>query len=48
MDEKKRLKPKVKRKKKKIQGDPSRVITRLHIPDGAHRILKANLSRAYP
>jgi len=40
MDEKKRLKPKVKRKKKKIQGDPSRVITRLHIPDGAHRIRK--------
>jgi predicted GH43/DUF377 family glycosyl hydrolase len=40
MDEKKRLKPKVKRKKKKIQGDPSRVITRLHIPDGAHRIPK--------
>jgi predicted GH43/DUF377 family glycosyl hydrolase len=40
MDEKKRLKPNVKRKKKKIQGDPSRVITRLHIPDGAHRIRK--------
>jgi predicted GH43/DUF377 family glycosyl hydrolase len=40
MDEKKQLKPKVKRKKKKIQGDPSRVITRLHIPDGAHRIRK--------
>jgi predicted GH43/DUF377 family glycosyl hydrolase len=40
MDEKKRRKPKVKRKKKKIQGDPSRVITRLHIPDGAHRIRK--------
>mgnify|MGYP000644552033 CR=1 FL=1 len=40
MDEKKRLTPKVKRKKKKIWGDPSRVITRPHIPDGAHRILK--------
>jgi predicted GH43/DUF377 family glycosyl hydrolase len=40
MDAKKNLKPKVKRKKKKIQGDPSRVITRLHIPDGAHRIRK--------
>jgi len=40
MDEKKRLKPKVKRKKKKIQGDPSRVITRPHIPDGGHRIRK--------
>jgi predicted GH43/DUF377 family glycosyl hydrolase len=40
MDEKKRLTPKVKRKKKKIRGDPSRVITRLHIPDGAHRIRK--------
>ncbi len=40
MDEKKRLKPNVKRKKKKIQGDPSRVITRLHIPSGAHRIPK--------
>jgi predicted GH43/DUF377 family glycosyl hydrolase len=40
MDGKKRLKPKVKRKKKKIQGDSSRVITRLHIPDGAHRIPK--------
>ena len=40
MDAKKDLKPKVKRKKKKIQGDPSRVITRLYIPDGAHRIRK--------
>jgi len=40
MDEKKRLKLNVKRKKKKIQGDPSRVITRLHIPSGAHRIPK--------
>jgi predicted GH43/DUF377 family glycosyl hydrolase len=40
MDEKKRLTPKVKRKKKKIWGDPSRVITRPHIPDGAHRILR--------
>lgn len=40
MDAKKDLKLKVKRKKKKIQGDPSRVITRLHIPGGAHRIRK--------
>ena len=40
MQTKKYLKPKVKRKKKKIQGDPSRVITRLHIPDGALRIRK--------
>ena len=31
---------KIKRKKKKILRDPSRVITRLHIPDGAHRIQK--------
>jgi len=31
------MKPKVKRKKKKIIGDTSRVITRLHIPDGGHR-----------
>ncbi len=31
------MKPKVKRKKKKILGDSSRVITRLHIPDGWHR-----------
>jgi len=40
MDAKKYLKPKVKRKKKKIWGDTSRVITRPHIPDGAHRIPK--------
>jgi len=40
MDAKKDLNLKVKRKKKKIQGDPSRVITRLHIPGGAHRIRK--------
>jgi hypothetical protein len=40
MDAKKYLKPKVKRKKTKILGDTSRVITRLHIPDGSHRILK--------
>jgi predicted GH43/DUF377 family glycosyl hydrolase len=32
--------PKIKRKKKRIEGDPSRVITRLHIPSGAHRIPK--------
>ncbi|MEI8173906.1 MAG: glycoside hydrolase family 130 protein [Deltaproteobacteria bacterium] len=40
MDVEKYLKPKVKRKKKKILGDSSRVITRLHLPDGAHRISK--------
>jgi len=34
------LQPKVKRKKKRIQGDTSRVITRLHIPSGVHRIPK--------
>jgi hypothetical protein len=32
--------PKIKRKKKKILGDSSRVITRLHLPDGEHRISK--------
>ncbi|MEE9170993.1 MAG: glycoside hydrolase family 130 protein [bacterium] len=32
--------PKVKRKKNKILGDSSRVITRLHIPEDAHRITK--------
>ena len=40
MDEKKYLKPKVRRKKKKIQGDPSRVITRPYIPGDANRITK--------
>jgi predicted GH43/DUF377 family glycosyl hydrolase len=30
----------VKRKKNKIQGDSSRVITRLHLPDGEYRIQK--------
>jgi predicted GH43/DUF377 family glycosyl hydrolase len=40
MDAKKYRKPKVKRIKTTILGDTSRVITRLHIPDGAHRILK--------
>ncbi len=40
MDTKNNLKPKVKRKKKKILGDTSRVITRLHIPDGEYRIQK--------
>ena len=40
MNTNKDLNLKVKRKKKKIQGDPSRVITRLHIPGGAHRIRK--------
>ena len=32
--------PKIKRKKKRIEGDASRVITRPHIPSGAHRIPK--------
>ena len=32
--------PKINRKKKKILGDSSRVITRLHMPDGAHRVVK--------
>ncbi|MBE9582563.1 MAG: glycoside hydrolase family 130 protein [Proteobacteria bacterium] len=40
MAAKKYLTPKVKRKKKKIIGDVSRVITRLYIPDGVHRIPK--------
>ncbi len=40
MNVKNNLKPKVKRKKKKILGDSSRVITRLHVPDGIHRIRK--------
>ncbi len=40
MDTINNLKPKVKRKKKKILGDTSRVITSLHIPDGEHRIRK--------
>jgi len=40
MDAKKHLRPKVKRKKKKILGDTSRVITRPHIPHSAHRIPK--------
>jgi predicted GH43/DUF377 family glycosyl hydrolase len=40
MDTRKYLKPKVIRKKKKILGDDSRVITRPHIPGGAHRIPK--------
>jgi predicted GH43/DUF377 family glycosyl hydrolase len=40
MHPKKPQKLKVKRKAKKIVGDTSRVITRLHIPDGAHRIRK--------
>ncbi|MFC1556585.1 glycoside hydrolase family 130 protein [candidate division KSB1 bacterium] len=30
--------PKTKRKKKRILGDSSRVITRLHLPDGKHRM----------
>jgi predicted GH43/DUF377 family glycosyl hydrolase len=40
MDGKKHLKPEVKMKKTTILGDTSRIIARLHIPDGAHRILK--------
>jgi predicted GH43/DUF377 family glycosyl hydrolase len=40
MDTKYNLRPKVKRKKKKILGDSSRVITRLHLPDGVYRIRK--------
>ncbi|MEE8417217.1 MAG: hypothetical protein V3S06_00995, partial [candidate division Zixibacteria bacterium] len=32
--------PKIKRKKRKIQGDSSRVIARLYMPDGAYRISK--------
>ena len=40
MDAKKYLNPKVKRKKKKLLRDASRVITRLHLPDGAYRIPK--------
>jgi len=40
MDTKNRQKPKVKRKKKKILGDTSRVITRPHIPDSPDRIRK--------
>ncbi len=40
MPPKKRQKLKVKRKAIKIVGDTSRVITRLHLPDGRHRISK--------
>jgi predicted GH43/DUF377 family glycosyl hydrolase len=40
MDAKKYLNPEVKMKKKKLLRDASRVITRLHLPDGAHRISK--------
>ncbi|MBW2616814.1 MAG: glycosidase, partial [Deltaproteobacteria bacterium] len=32
--------PKIKRKKKQILGDSSRVIARLHMPDGPYRIPK--------
>jgi predicted GH43/DUF377 family glycosyl hydrolase len=32
--------PKIKRKRKRLLGDSSRVIARLHLPDGAHRISK--------
>jgi predicted GH43/DUF377 family glycosyl hydrolase len=32
--------PKIKRKKKKLLGDSSRVIARLHLPNGAYRIPK--------
>ncbi len=38
MDTKKYLTPKVKRKKKRLLRDTSRVITRLHLPDGGPRI----------
>jgi len=34
------MSPKIKRKKKKIWGDTSRVIAKLHLPDGVHRIPK--------
>lgn len=34
------LQPKIKRKKKKILNDPSRVITRLNLPHGLHRVQK--------
>ena len=40
MNMKTHQRPKVKRKKKKILGDPSRVITRLYIPGDAHRVGK--------
>jgi len=40
MDAKKYLTPNVKRKKKKLLRDMSRVITRLHLPDGGPRISK--------
>ncbi len=40
MPEKILSQPKIKRKKIKIEGDTSRVITRPHIPRGAHRIPK--------
>jgi hypothetical protein len=40
MDTKKYQKLKVKRKRIKIVGDTSRVITRPHIPDDRHRISK--------
>jgi predicted GH43/DUF377 family glycosyl hydrolase len=40
MDGKKYRKPNVRRTKTTILGDTSRIIARLHIPDGAHRIIK--------
>jgi len=40
MNVKNNLQPKVKRNKKKIFGDSSRVITRFHIPDSIDRIRK--------
>jgi predicted GH43/DUF377 family glycosyl hydrolase len=40
MHPKKRHKLKVKRKEHKILGDPSRVITRLHLPDDRYRVSK--------
>ncbi len=40
MPEKILSRPRIKHKKKRIEGDASRVITRPHIPHGAHRIPK--------
>jgi hypothetical protein len=34
------MNPKIKRKKKKLFGDSSRVIAKLHLPDGVYRIPK--------
>jgi predicted GH43/DUF377 family glycosyl hydrolase len=40
MPEKILSRPRIKHKKKRIEGDASRVITRTHIPRGAHRVPK--------